>query len=225
MGTYHIVMDVIAATSADPFPWVNLFAFTVAAAFVTLTPGADTALVVRVAAAASGRRAMEAGLGICCGVLIWSAVVAAGSGVVIARNPALFEVLRWVGCAYLAWLGIRLLLYPRRGFGEGRGESTPSPRSAFFTGLLTNLLNPKVGAFYLSFLPQFVPVEAGASLFPLLLGAIHALQGAIWFAILVAALTPVLAFLRRPGVIAILDRTVGAVLVAFGLRLAFDRSQ
>lgn len=57
-------MDVTAATSLDAFPWVNVFAFTIAAAFVTLTPGADTALVVRTAAAASRRRAMEAGLGV-----------------------------------------------------------------------------------------------------------------------------------------------------------------
>lgn len=217
-------MNVIAATSLDAFPWVNVFAFTIATAFVTLTPGADTALVVRTAAAASRRRAMEAGLGVCCGVLIWSALVAAGSGAIITRYPALYEVLRWAGCTYLAWLGIRLLLQPRREFNAGP-EAALSARSAFLTGLFTNLLNPKVGAFYLSFLPQFVPAESGASLLPLLLGAIHAVEGAIWFAILVAALTPVLTLLRRPGVIAILDRTVGAIFIAFGLRLAFDRSQ
>jgi hypothetical protein len=64
IGHYLIVMDVIAATSLDAFSWVNVFAFTIAAVFVTLTPGADTALVVRTAAAASGRRAIEAGLGV-----------------------------------------------------------------------------------------------------------------------------------------------------------------
>ena len=64
IGHYLVVMDVMAATSLDAFPWVNVFAFTIAAAFVTLTPGADTALIVRTAAAASGRRVMEAGLGV-----------------------------------------------------------------------------------------------------------------------------------------------------------------
>jgi threonine/homoserine/homoserine lactone efflux protein len=87
---------------------------------------------------------------------------------------------------------------------------------------LTNLLNPKVGVFYVSFLPQFVPPNVSVGPYMLLLGAIHALIGLIWFACLITATRPISALLRRPVVVQTCDRLTGAVFMAFGLGLALE---
>ena len=96
----------------------------------------------------------------------------------------------------------------------------PTVSAAFARGALTNLLNPKVGIFYVSFLPQFVPSGVPVGRFILLLGAIHAVLGSIWFACLIMATQPVARLLRRPAVIISLDRLTGGLFIAFGLGLA-----
>ena len=86
-------------------------------------------------------------------------------------------------------------------------------------GLLTNLLNPKVGVFYTAFLPQFVPPGANVTLVMLLLALIHAALGLLWFAVLAQATSRAGRFLRNPAVSGWLDRILGALLLAFGARL------
>jgi threonine/homoserine/homoserine lactone efflux protein len=90
-------------------------------------------------------------------------------------------------------------------------------------GLLTNLLNPKVGVFYISFLPQFVPDGVQPAPFLLLLAAIHAAMGIAWFALLIAGTRPIAGALRRAAVVRWLDRITGGVFLAFGLHLALER--
>jgi len=93
---------------------------------------------------------------------------------------------------------------------------------AFSTGVLTNLLNPKVGVFYVSFLPQFVPHGVAVAPYILLLGAIHALLGLIWFACLIAATRPIARFLKRPLFVQTCDRLTGGMFIAFGVGLALQ---
>ena len=200
----------------------SLIAFTLAAALLTVTPGLDTALVLRTAAAEGPRRAFAAALGICLGCLAWGALVAVGLGVVLQASELAYLALKWIGAAYLLYLGLRLILVPRAGSEEG--EAGPPARSNWFArGLLTNLLNPKVGAFYVSFLPQFVPAGASVPATTLLLAAIHAGLGLLWFLLLIAATRPLARALRSTRVVRALDRLTGGVLVFFGLKLAFSR--
>jgi threonine/homoserine/homoserine lactone efflux protein len=114
-----------------------------------------------------------------------------------------------------------MLRFPRRTFATGSAVSA-GKHKAFPTGLLTNLLNPKVGVFYVSFLPQFVPAGVRVAPYMLLLGAIHALLGLIWFACLIAATRPLARFLARPSVVQVCDRLTGGMFLAFGLGLALD---
>ncbi|MCD0501990.1 LysE family translocator, partial [Bordetella petrii] len=86
-----------------------LFAFGIAAGILTLTPGLDTALVLRTSAVEGGRRALLAGLGICAGCLVWGVVVALGLGSLLAASQVAYDVLRIGGAAYLFYLGARLL--------------------------------------------------------------------------------------------------------------------
>src|SRR5450755_4108751 len=200
-----------------------LIAFTAAAGLLTITPGLDTALVLRTAASEGARPATLAAVGIVTACFGWAIMVALGLGALLAASQLAYTALRAIGACYLLVTGIRMLLRPRHGFLE----TGPDPRAgglvahaAFARGALTNLLNPKVGIFYVSFLPQFVPSGVSVGPFILLLGAIHALLGVLWFASLILATQPIAGWLRRPTIVAGLDRLTGGLFIAFGLGLA-----
>ena len=201
-----------------------LLAFTLAAALLTVTPGLDTALVLRTAAVEGPRRAAAAALGIGLGCLTWGIALAVGLGVLLAASQTAYLVLKWLGAAYLIYLGGRMLLRPRHVFnvaGAGVGRETTTLGWAG-RGLLTNLLNPKVGVFYVSFLPQFVPAQVPTGPFIALLALIHVGLGLAWAAGLIAATQPLSRALRRPVVVAALDRVTGGVFIGFGLKLALE---
>lgn len=237
-----------------------LLAFTLTAAILTITPGIDTALVLRTAAVEGTRRALMAGLGICAGCLIWGALAAFGLGSLLAVSTLAYDTLRICAAAYLFYLGAKLLwrTLPRRaravkGEAGNKGgaqanahaedsasicahadvstsahanANPPANTTAtgwFLRGCLTNALNPKVGIFYITFLPQFIPAGSNVLTFSLLLAAIHALLGVVWFGILVAATRPLSKWLSRPSVSRGLDRMTGAVFIAFGLKLALEK--
>ena len=209
-------------------PAQAVLAFTGAAALLTITPGLDTALVLRTAAVEGSRRAMLAGAGICLGCLIWGLTASAGLGALLAMSSAAYNTLRFVGAAYLFYLGGRTLLRPVwAGAGEGPSNSLKpvSLGGWFLRGLLTNLLNPKVGVFYITFLPQFVPAGTPVTPFSMLLAAIHALEGLIWFTALTAATESLATWLRRPGVVTTLDRATGLLLIGFGIRLVLEKAR
>lgn len=201
-----------------------LIAFTLAAGLLTLTPGLDTALVIRTAAAEGPRRAAGAVIGIGIGCFVWGAAAAFGVGALLTASQTAYTVLKWAGALYLAWTGLRMILRPRDAFEPDETRSVDAgPIAALRRGLLTNLLNPKVGIFYVSFLPQFMPVGVDPARFGLALTTIHVVEGLLWFALLITATVPIAGLLRRPPVIRWLDRITGLVFVAFGLRLALER--
>lgn len=196
-------------------------AFSLAAGLLTITPGLDTALVLRTAATDGPRRAAQAGLGIIAGCLVWGAAAAFGLAAILAASHLVFEGLKLVGAAYLVWTGIGLLRKPRKAFDtEGAGQD----KASFQRGLLTNLLNPKVGVFYVSFLPQFLPPGVAPGPFLFGLAVIHGVFGLIWFAALIAATQPLGRLMRESSLVTWLDRVTGGVFIGFGLRLALDRS-
>jgi len=197
----------------------SLVAYVAAASLLTITPGLDTALVLRTAAGGSPRKATLAGLGIVSGCLVWAALVALGLGALLAASQLAYTILRWIGAAYLLWIGYKILRNPRCAFITATGTDEPRDRP-FATGVLTNLLNPKVGLFYVSFLPQFVPPNVPVGPYMLMLGAVHALLGLIWFACLIAATRPIALWLKEPAVVHACDRLTGGVFIAFGLGLA-----
>jgi threonine/homoserine/homoserine lactone efflux protein len=202
-----------------------LIAFTAAAGLLTITPGLDTALVLRTAAVEGPRRAALAGLGIVLGCLAWGGAVALGLGALLTASRLAFDVLKWAGAAYLVWLGLKLILRPRQSFELAAAAPKPAGGGAAWLrrGLLTNLLNPKVGVFYVSFLPQFLPAGVPAAPFIFLLAAIHAVLGLAWFAGLIGATRPIAGALQKATVVRWLDRLTGGVFLGFGVRLALER--
>ncbi len=208
-----------------------LVAFTAAAGLLTITPGLDTALVLRTAAVEGSRRALLAGAGVCVGCLSWGLIASAGLGAVFAVSRTAYDVLRVVGACYLVWFGCRMILRKHASLadandgaqvGNGTVANRESARRWFARGYLTNILNPKVGVFYATFLPQFIPPGVAVVPFSVLLASIHAAEGVLWVSALTAATRQVAGFLRRRWVAASLDRVTGAILIGFGLKLAFE---
>lgn len=201
-----------------------LSAYVVAAGLLTLTPGLDTALILRTAAVEGPKSAAFAALGINIGCLIWGAAVALGLGALLAASTLAFNILKWVGAAYLVWLGLNLLLKPRDRFEVSDGAKVGGGDLAWMRrGFLTNLLNPKVGVFYVSFLPQFLPADVQAAPFIFLLAVIHVILGSCWSATLILATRPIAGVLQRAAVVRWLDRVTGGLFLAFGVRLALER--
>lgn len=208
-----------------------LIAFLIASGLLTITPGLDTALVVRTAAVGGAKRAIAAGIGICSGLLIWGFSASAGIGALLNTSRLAYNSLRVVGACYLVFLGCKMFFRPGFAFVQNMEPNSPvagtlaneDPRRWLVRGLLTNLLNPKVGVFYVTFLPLFVPVGANVVGFSMLLASIHVVEGLVWFAALIAAVRPLSAWLRNTCVAKRLDRVTGTVFVGFGLRLLFDK--
>jgi threonine/homoserine/homoserine lactone efflux protein len=202
-----------------------LLAFILAAGLLTITPGLDTAIVLR-ASALEGRKAgVAAAAGITLGLMVWGTASAIGLTALLAASSLAYTVLKWIGAAYLVILGLGMLIKPKASVATGEAE-TASVRGAGLwlrRGLLTNLLNPKIGVFYIAFLPQFTPAHVPAGPFIALLVAIHIVEGVLWFAALIAATQPLGRFLRRPEIARRMNRITGIIFIGFGARLALSR--
>ncbi len=211
-----------------------LLAFLIASGLLTITPGLDTALVLRCAALAGPKRAAAAAAGICLGLLTWGLAASVGLGELLKASALAYNILRLAGACYLIFLGAKLFFRRATSPNPALDAATSDPLAAanpipsdsphrwFLRGLLTNLLNPKVGIFYVTFLPLFIPAHVNVIIFSLLLAGIHGFEGVIWFAIIIAAVRPLGRWLRNTRVAKTLDRLTGAIFVAFGLRLLFE---
>jgi threonine/homoserine/homoserine lactone efflux protein len=203
-----------------------VLSFAVVATVLTLTPGLDTALVLR-AALSQGRRAAAATAGgIVAGLFVWGAAAAVGVSALLTASQLAFDVLRYAGAAYLVWFGARLLLRAVRPRPQDALPEAPPARTAWRAarlGLLTNLLNPKVGVFYVALLPQFLPAGSDPLAVGLLLAGVHGALSLVWFALLIALAGALGRWLRRPRTTRAIDGITGLTLIGFGLKLAVPR--
>ena len=197
--------------------------FAVVATVLTLTPGLDTALVLRAALTQGRRDAAATASGIVAGLLVWGAAAAVGVSALLTASELAFDLLRYAGAAYLVWFGARLILRavrPRK--ADALPDTAPSRTAwrAARLGLLTNLLNPKVGVFYVALLPQFLPAGSDPLGVGLLLAGVHGSLSLLWFALLIVLADALGRWLRRPRTTRAIDGVTGAALVGFGIRLA-----
>lgn len=210
-------------------PDSHLLAFIAVATLVTITPGPDIALVTRQALAGGRRPALLTSAGVISGLCVWAILSALGIAALLNASATAFTILKLAGAAYLIFLGVRALWATRGGYRamdgiDGSGSArTLTDTQAYRQGLFSNLLNPKVGVFYTSLLPQFVSVDGGVASQSLALALIHILIGVIWLVVYTGIVVRAGSVLRRPNVRVWLDRVTGTVLVGLGLRLATER--
>jgi threonine/homoserine/homoserine lactone efflux protein len=204
----------------------DVLSFAVLAGLLTIVPGLDTAVVIRSTVAGGRRHGFATALGVGTGALLWGVAAAVGISALLVASTAAYTVVRLLGAVYLVWMGSRLLV---GALGRGRlggvsdeqpGPTEPSLGRSWRRGLLTNLLNPKVGAFYLAVLPQFIPAHASHLLVGLLLALVHDLEGLVWFTAIVTGAHGIRGLLARRRTRRAVDAVTGATLVGFGLRLA-----
>jgi RhtB (resistance to homoserine/threonine) family protein len=211
----------------------QLVAFAGLALALTLTPGADTALVTKNAVAHGRRAAFLSTLGICLGVSLHATASALGLSAIISQSALAFEVVKWLGAGYLVFLGIQALRGEGRhvAAGDGPGAATaataandaPWAGQAFWQGLFTNVLNPKVALFYLTLLPQFISPGDPVLQRSLLLAAIHIGMGLVWLSAYAYFISRLAETMARPSVKRNIERVTGVLLVGLGVRLALER--
>jgi threonine/homoserine/homoserine lactone efflux protein len=205
----------------------DVLAFAAVAGLVTIIPGLDTAIVLRSAVAHGPRHGFATGLGVATGALCWGAAATAGISALLAASTVAYTALRVAGTVYMVWLGARLLLRAWSDRGD-QAPPHPSPANArgisrsWGRGLLTNLLNPKVGAFYVAVLPQFIPAHASHLAVGLLLASIHDVEALVWFTAIILGAHSVRTLLSRRSPRRVIDATTGTALIGFGLKLGLS---
>jgi threonine/homoserine/homoserine lactone efflux protein len=193
-----------------------VIAFALAAGVIVLLPGPDSMLMLRAISVGGRRGAVRTAAGIMTGVTIWVIAAAIGLAALLKASEAGYTALRIVGGAYLLVLGVQTL----------RRRSRPDRKGVLGTGyaagLACDLFNPKVGVFFVTFLPGFVPDGASVATATLVFGAVFVVETLIYFAVMLLAVERLTRWLDDDVVRRRIERASGAVLIAFGLRLATE---
>lgn len=202
-----------------------LLGFAAIAAVLTVIPGLDTTLVLRSALTQSRRHAAVTALGISTGALAWGAAAAVGAAALLAASEVAYRILTIAGAVYMAYLGVKLIVDSfRHADVTIPGSVAPVPLwRAFVNGAWTNLLNPKIGAFYVATIPQFIPEGTSHLGMGLLLAGVHDVIGLVWFAGVIWGARVARRWLTSSRGVKIVDRVAGVVLIGFGARLVLER--
>jgi len=202
-------------------------AFAAASALVVLLPGPDTLVVVRNLLRGGRRQAISTVLGVTTGLAVWVLAAVLGLAALLRASQTGYEALRLAGAAYLLWLGIQSLR-SRTAPVAAPVDPAGAPHhrallgSGYGAGLATNLLNPKVGVFFIAFLPGFVPHGVSVAAASLVFGAIFITEGVLYFAVLITLADRVIGWMTNARVRRRLDRAAGLIFVGFSVRLATE---
>jgi threonine/homoserine/homoserine lactone efflux protein len=200
--------------------------FSLAAGLIVLLPGPDTLVVLRSLVRDGRPQARRTVFGVLTGLTIWAGCAVIGLSALLRASHDGYLALRLAGAVYLCALGIQA--FRSRGVSAELTAGGAPPRrrgvigTGYVAGLTTDLLNPKVGVFFVTFLPAFVPHGEPIGLVTLLFGAIFVIETGLYFVVFLRFADRLMAGMQRPRVRALLDRCTGAVLIGFGLRLALE---
>ena len=205
-----------------------LVTFTFAAGLIVVLPGPDTLVVLRNLLRHGRRRAVLTVAGVLTGLTVWVAAAALGLAAVLRASNDAYAALRIAGAAYLLWLGIQSLRARRSAIPIPLELDRPTRTrrgllgTGYGAGLATDLLNPKVGVFFVTFLPGFIPRGQSVGATSMLLGAVFIVETALYFTALLVLAGRITAWIHNPRIQRRLDRATGLVLIGFGVRLAVE---
>ena len=208
----------------------QVVAFTVIAGLLTITPGADTMLVIRNVMARGRRAGFLTTVGACCGLFVHATLSALGLSLILVNSALAFEIVKMIGAAYLIWLGVQSLRQAFRRKHRARDDADLRARPArgyrsLVEGFLSNVLNPKVAVFYLAFFPQFMSPGDWVFGKSLLLAGIHWVEGVLWLSTVTLFINRLRSWITQPRVTRAIAATTGAVMIVFGVRLAMERAR
>ncbi|MFE0763601.1 LysE family translocator [Streptomyces smyrnaeus] len=190
-------------------------------AVLTMVPGPDMAVVTKRAVASGWQDGLRTVGGITAGLLVWGVLAVAGLAAVLAASATAYTVVKLAGAGYLVLLGVQALLQSRRNRSQEPAAALTPPRgNPWRTGLVSNVLNPKIAVFYTGLLPTLAPTGLPAHSGMALLVLVHAMLTAVWLGGYVLLLSKARAFFEKPAVRRGMDRATGTVLIGFGLKVA-----
>lgn len=200
------------------------FTFIIMTLFVVMSPGIDTALITKRTIADGKSAGFQMAFGITVGSLFHTVAATLGLSALLLQSALAFNILKLIGAIYLIFLGIKAILQKKVDIQNKDEINEGRHRSAFQEGLLSNILNPKVVIFFLTFLPQFVTDSDNAMGQFLLMGCIYALLSIIWFVAYVICLHYIREWLLSPKVQNWMEKATGIVLIGFGIKLLFTKA-
>jgi RhtB (resistance to homoserine/threonine) family protein len=207
------------------FGIINFEAFLLAGLLLNITPGADTMYILGRSISQGKKSGILSALGISTGGLIHCIFAALGLSIILAKSAFAFMMIKYLGAAYLIYLGIKMLLNKKKGELElKKTDLTINYREIYLSGIFTNILNPKVALFFLAFLPQFINPEYANSPLPfLLLGFVFLSTGTIWCFILALFASKMSDQISKNFRMKFwLDKTSGSIFIALGIQLALS---
>jgi threonine/homoserine/homoserine lactone efflux protein len=201
----------------------RLIAFLGVAIAVVVIPGPDMALITRNVVRHGRASGFATSLGVCTGILGWGIAAAVGVATILATSAALFTALKVAGAIYLVWLGIATLRQRDLPVGAPAVAASSQPwRVGWTQGLLSALLNPKLGVFFLTLLPQFIEPGDDAAVRAVQLAALFDVIGLAWLLAFTVMVGAIGSTLRRPAPQRVIRAITGTVLIALGVRVATE---
>lgn len=208
------------------FGIINFEAFLLAGIILNLTPGSDTMYILGRSISQGRKAGILSVLGITTGALVHCLFAALGLSIILAKSALAFEIIKYIGAAYLIFLGIKLLVNKsNESFDLKEVNTKINYRKIYISGIFTSILNPKVALFFLAFLPQFIDPKYAQNFLPfLVLGLTFVCTGTIWCLTLAVFSSKLSAKIRQNYKIKQwLDKVTGGLFVAIGIKLALTK--
>ncbi len=206
----------------------NFYLFALMCIFLIILPGPDTAIATKNTLTVGRSGGLKTALGTCCAILIHTSAAVLGLSAIIVKSALLFSVFKYVGAVYLIYLGVKTLWSLKKKEEattvDMNTKSQFENTSCFKQGFLTNILNPKVAVFFLTFFPQFVDSGSNTFIPFLIMGITFTVLTAIWFLLYVYLINQISAFMKKPKTQNIIEGITGTILIGFGIKLALEKS-
>ncbi len=207
----------------------QLITYSIIVGLLTLTPGADTMLVLRNVFSSGKRAGIITTIGICSGLLVYAALTSLGISVILTKSVFLFQTLKLLGAGYLVYLGVQSLLpiikssNKQINLESNYKKFKRTDKRAFIEGFLSNLFNPKIAVFYLTFLPQFINPQNNILIQSFFLTGIHVVMGLLWLSFLSVFISSIRFIYTSSKIQHILEAISGTVMIIFGILLLLER--
>ncbi|MES9745371.1 LysE family translocator, partial [Priestia megaterium] len=195
----------------------NFYLFVITCIFLIILPGPDTAIMTKNTLTVGKQGGFKTMLGICCALSIHTLTAIVGLSAIIAKSALLFSIFKYIGAVYLIYLGIKSLWTLRNKNTtetiEPIAKSKYKNESSFKQGFLTNLLNPKIAVFFLTFLPQFVNPESHTFMPFLILGITYIVLTIVWYLFYIYLLNQISSFMKKPKTQKVIEGITGTILI------------
>ncbi|MFE8064786.1 LysE family translocator [Priestia aryabhattai] len=204
----------------------NFYLFVITCVFLIILPGPDTAIMTKNTLTVGKQGGFKTMIGICCALSIHTLTAIVGLSAIIAKSALLFSIFKYIGAVYLLYLGIKSLWTLRN---QETTETVVKIKykntSSFKQGFLTNLLNPKIAVFFLTFLPQFVNPGSHTFMPFLILGMTYIVLTIVWYLFYIYLLNQISAFMKKPKTQKVIEGITGTILIGFGIKLALEKAR